>query len=202
MTPANRTDWIWIRHAPVQGQESRYYGQLDVAAEPVNPALAAAIGRELPQVAVWMTSPLVRTRSTAMALKPGVKPIEIPDLMEQNYGLWQGRGHNDVYAANRSLDWNNPAKIRPPEGESFADLTARIANAVERLTAHYAGHSIVAVAHAGTIRSAIGFALGLDPGTALRIEIAPLSISRVTCRIVNGEPVWSLGCVNHMAFST
>jgi len=197
MTVATRTDWIWIRHAPVQGQESRYYGQLDVAAEPVNPVVAASLARQLPPVAVWMATPLSRTRSTALALKPGVDPIEIPDLSEQNFGLWQGRGHNDVYAANRGLDWNHPAKIRPPEGESFADLTARVANAVERLTAHYAGHSIVAVAHAGTIRSAVGFALGLDPGTALRIDIAPLSLTRLTCRIVNGEPVWSLGCVNY-----
>jgi alpha-ribazole phosphatase len=196
MTTAPRTDWTWIRHAPVQGQEARYYGQLDVAAEPVNPAVAAALSRRLPSVAVWMTSPLMRTRQTALALKDGVDPIAIPDLTDQNYGLWQGRGHNDVYAANRSLDWSNPAKIRPPEGESFADIAARVANAVERLTAHYAGHSIVAVSHIGTIRSAIGFALGLDPGTAMRIDIAPLSLTRLTCRIVDGAPVWSVGCIN------
>lgn len=201
MSGATRTDWIWIRHAPVQGQEQRYYGQLDVAAEPVNPVIAARLGRLLPSVAVWMTTPLSRTRSTAQALKDGVNPIEIADLMEQNFGLWQGRSHNDVYVANRTLDWSNPAKIRPPEGESFADLTARIANAVERLTAHYIGHSIVAVAHAGTIRSAVGFALGLDPGTALRIDIAPLSLTRLTCRIVDGVPVWSVGCINHEARS-
>ncbi len=197
MNAGSRTDWFLIRHAPVQGQEARYYGQLDVAAEPVNPVIAAGLSRLLPPVAVWMSSPLSRTRSTALALKPGADPIAIQDFTEQNFGLWQGRGHNEVYAANKGFDWNNPAKIRPPEGESFADLTARIANAMERLTAHYAGHSIVAVTHAGVIRSAIGFALWLDPGTALRIDIAPLSLTRLTCRIVNGEPVWSLGCVNY-----
>ncbi|HEX7777488.1 MAG TPA: histidine phosphatase family protein [Parvibaculum sp.] len=196
MTVAARTDWTWIRHAPVQGQEARYYGQLDVAAEPVNPAVAAALSRRLPPVAIWMTSPLTRTRQTALALKEGVDPIAIPDLTDQNYGFWQGRGHNDVYAANRGLDWSNPANIRPPEGESFADITARVANAVERLTAHYSGHSIVAVSHVGTIRSAIGFALSLDPATAMRIDIAPLSLTRLTCRIVDGAPVWSVGCIN------
>jgi alpha-ribazole phosphatase len=193
---ATRTDWTWIRHAPVQGQESRYYGQLDVAAEPVNPAVAAALSRRIPSAAIWMVSPLMRTRQTALALKPGVDPIEIPDLTDQNCGLWQGRGHNDVYAANRGLDWNNPAEIRPPEGESFADIMVRVSGAVERLTAHYAGHSIVAVSHIGSIRAAIGFAFGLDPATAMRIDIAPLSLTRLTCRIVDGVPVWSVGCIN------
>jgi alpha-ribazole phosphatase len=199
MNAPSRTDWTWIRHAPVQGQEARYFGQLDVAAEPVHPGVAAGLSRRLPPVAVWMASPMGRTRYTALALRDGVDPIPVPDFNEQNYGLWQGRSHNDVYAANRSLDWNNPAKIRPPEGESFADVTARVANAVERLTAHYAGHSIVAVGHQSVIRSAIGFALGLDPGTAMRIDIAPLSLTRLTCRIVEGVPVWSLGCVNYEA---
>ncbi len=196
MSGATRTDWHWIREAPVQGQESRYYGQLDVAAAPVNPVTAARLGRLLPPAAMWMATPLSRTRSTALALKPGVDPIEISDLTDQNFGLWQGRGHNDVYAANRTLDWSNPAGIRPPEGESFAELNARVAAAVERLTAHYAGHSIVAVAHASTIRAAIGAALGLEPETALRIDIAPLSLTRLTARLVDGALVWSVGCIN------
>lgn len=196
MTAPSRTDWIWIRHAPVQGQEARYFGQLDVAAEPVQPGVAAALGRRLPPVALWMASPLARTRYTALALRDGVDPITIADFTEQNFGLWQGRSHNDVYAANRSLDWSDPASIRPPEGESFADVTARVADAVERLTAHYAGHSIIAVGHQSVIRSAIGFALGLDPATAMRIDIAPLSLTRLVCRIVEGAPVWSIACIN------
>lgn len=196
MAGGTRTDWFLIRHAPVQGQESRYYGRLDVACDPVDPARAAVLARHLPPVAVWMATPLSRTRATALALRPGADPIEIPDLSEQDFGLWQGRSHNDVYAANRGLDWRSPAGIRPPEGESFADMSARVAGAIERLTAHYAGHAIVAVAHAGTIRAAAGHALGLDPETALRIEVAPLSLTRLTCRVADGESIWSIGCVN------
>lgn len=196
MSAPTRTDWTWVRHAPVQGQESRYYGQLDIAAEPVHQGVAAALARRLPSVAVWVASPLARARSTALALRDGVDPIAIPDFSEQNYGLWQGRSHNDVYAANRGLDWNDTTEIRPPEGESFADLARRVAGAVERLTTHYVGHSIVAVAHASTIRAGIAFALGLDPATAMRVDIAPLSLTRLTCRLVDGAPVWSVGCIN------
>ncbi|PKQ09924.1 MAG: histidine phosphatase family protein [Alphaproteobacteria bacterium HGW-Alphaproteobacteria-12] len=191
-----RTEWIWIRHAPVQGQENRYYGRLDVAPEPVAPALAAAIARRLPAVAVWLSSPLGRTRATALALKPGVDTIPVGDFTDQNYGLWQGRGFNDVFAANRTLDWAHPVEIVPPEGESFLDLATRVYAGIERLTDHYAGHTLVSVAHANVVRSAIAHALGIDLATALRIEVAPLSITRLGCRIVDGAPQWSVGCIN------
>lgn len=81
---------------------SRYYGHLDVVAEPVDPALASAIARRLPSVAVWLSSPLLRTRVTALALKSGVDPVAIGDFTDQHYGRWQGMSYNDVFAANRT----------------------------------------------------------------------------------------------------
>jgi len=191
-----RTEWIWIVHAPLQGRESRYYGHLDVAAEPVDPVLASAIARRLPSVAVWLSSPLTRTRTTALALKPGVDPVAVGDFIDQYYGRWQGMSFNDVFAANRTLDWSRPADIRPPEGESFAEMAARVAAGIDRLTAHYAGHTLVSVAHAGAVRAAIAHALGVDLATALRVEVAPLSITRLRHRDVNGAAQWSVGCVN------
>lgn len=192
-----RTEWIWIRHAPVQRQESRYYGRLDVAPEPVDPALAAAIGRRLPPVAVWLCSPLTRTRVTALALRSGVDPVAVSDFTDQNYGLWQGRSYNDVFAANRTLDWAWPAEIVPPEGESFVDMATRVYDGVRRLTEQYAGHTIVSVAHGNVIRAAIALALDIDLATALRIDVAPLSITKLGHRVVDGASQWSVGCINH-----
>jgi len=196
MSAAPRTDWIWIRHAPVQGQEARYFGRLDVNAEPVHGAIAAGIARRLPPVAVWVGSPLIRARMAALALRDGVDPIAIPDFSEQDYGLWQGRSHNDVFNANRVLDWTNPADIRPPEGESFADVCVRVAAAIDRLTVHYAGHSIVALGHQTTVRAAIGHALGLAPATLMRVDVAPLSMTRLTHRNINGVSQWNVGGMN------
>ena len=196
MNTVSRTDWIWIRHAAVQGQEARYFGHLDVSAEPIHLGIAAALTRRLPPVAVWVGSPLVRARVAALALRDGVDPIAIPDFIEQDYGLWQGRSHNEVYAANRTLDWTNPADIRPPEGESFADVCGRVAAAIERLSEHYAGHSIVALGHQTTVRAAIAHALDLAPAAVMRVDIAPLSMSRLTRRVVNGEMQWSVGGLN------
>ena len=194
-----RTDWVWIRHALVQGQESRYFGQLDVACEAVPAGRAAAIARELPPVAVWLATPLSRGRATALAFKSEVSPIPVPGFTEQNYGIWQGRSYNEVYAANRMLDWNEPSIIKPPQGESFMDVGARVAEAIERLSQHYAGHAIVCVAHASTIRVAIAYAMGIDAELALRIDIAPLSITRLSCRLKDGALQWSVGTINFEA---
>lgn len=196
MSAAPRTDWIWIRHAPVQGQEARYFGRLDVAAEPLHPGVAAGLARRLPPVAVWLGSPLIRARMTGLALRDGVDPVAIPDFSEQDYGLWQGRTHNDVYNANRTLDWANPAEIRPPEGESFVDVCARVAAAIDRLSVHYAGHSIVALGHQTTIRAAIAHALDLAPAASMRIDVAPLSMTKLTHRMVNGVAQWNVGSLN------
>tara|TARA_R110000824_G_scaffold390760_17_gene587987 strand:+ start:25048 stop:25662 length:615 start_codon:yes stop_codon:yes gene_type:complete len=196
MSTATRTDWIWIRHAPVQGQEARYFGRLDVAAEPVHQGISSAIARRLPPVAVWLSSPLVRARYTALSLRDGVDPVPVADFSEQDYGLWQGRTHNEVYNANRTLDWAEPSAIRPPEGESFADVCDRVRDGIDRLSAHYAGHTLIAVAHLSTIRAAAGVALGLDPAAVMRIDCAPLSMSRFSHRIVNGAPQWTVSALN------
>lgn len=191
-----RTDWYWIRHALVQGQESRYYGRLDVAAEAVPMAQAAALARHIPDEALWLAGPLGRNRQTALALKAGVDPIAISDFNEQDVGRWQGRTHQDVYAEFAHLDWQNVAELQPPGGESFADHADRVAAGIERLTAHYAGRALVVVAHAGAIRAAIAYAMGLDVAQALRIDIAPVSLTRLTHRLIDDEAQWSIGCVN------
>lgn len=196
MNNTQRTDWYWIRHAPVQGQESRYYGRLDVAAEAVQPGVASALARHLPNEAVWVAGPLGRMRQTALSLKPGVDPISIADFDEQDMGRWQGRSHQDVYAESRHLDWSNPAELVPPHGESFADQADRVAGAIERLSAHYGGRSIVAVTHAGAIRAAIAYAMELDVAMALRIEVAPVSLTRLTHRLSDGVATWSVGTIN------
>lgn len=192
-----RADWIWLRHAPVRDQEGRYYGRLDVSAEPIDPLLVRRMATALPEGAVWLTTPLGRTRALAQALKPGVQPVEVADLTEQDFGDWQGRTYHDVFAANGTLDWENPAHLKPPEGESFAELAERVAAAIERLSAHYAGHVLIAVAHAGTIRAAIGHALGLPPDRMLSFEIAPLSMTRLGRGPgETGRARWTVGCVN------
>jgi len=90
---------------------------------------------------------------------------------------------HDALSRSRNGDfhrfWHAPAHEAPPGGESFLMVVERVSRAIRRLTEAYAGSDIIAVAHGGTIRAALGLALGLDPEAALAISIDNCSITRI-----------------------
>lgn len=180
-----RTRWWWIRHAPVTSTDGRIYGNTDPPADTDDPPTYQALARVLPRDAVLVTSHLQRTHQTAAAIRAA--GLELPDphieenLAEQNFGDWQGRKRAEVFAEldPKHLFWLAPANTRAPGGESFADLMQRTSEVVDRLTGAHSGRDIVAVAHGGTIRAAIGHALGLDPEAALSCQVDNCSITRL-----------------------
>ena len=124
--------------------------------------------------------------------------------MEQHFGAWQGQTWGSLLDVDPpdpavAAFWADPAEQAPrPAGESFAAVRARVAEALDDLSAHYAGRDIVAVVHAGTVRAAVAHALDLSPAAALRLQVAPLSLTRLD-RLEGAAPsgpVWRVGCVN------
>ncbi len=207
----NVTRFWWIRHAPVINPQGHVYGQCDVAADTSNAAAFAVLGRRVPTGAVWIATQLRRTQATAAAIHaamelgdgaaPGVA-IET-ELVEQSFGDWQGRTYAEIgaYGRGASVDghrfWLAPAHSTPPGGESFVDVMARVARAIDRLAAAHVGRDIVVVAHGGTIRAALAQALGLAPEAALALTIDTLSLSRVDR--VDGPGFghdWRIGAIN------
>jgi alpha-ribazole phosphatase len=169
----SETRWWWIRHAPVP-DGGRIYGQRDLDCDCSDAAVFAALACTLPRDAVWITSNLARTKQTAaailsaMQLSPG-ELRAIPALAEQNLGDWQGLDR-DRFLAGRTIKyphWFGPAVERAPNGESFHDLFERVSGAIDDLSREYAGRDIVAVTHGGTIRAALGHAMGLDSEASL-----------------------------------
>ena len=198
------TRWWWVRHAPVTTSGGRIYGQRDVPADTSDPRPYEALARWLPAGAVLVTSHLQRTVQTADAIRAAgaalPPPVAEPDLAEQNFGAWQGRPRDEVYAAfgEGNPFWAAPATTRAPDGESFAYLVGRVGGAIERLTDAHAGRDIVAVTHGGTIRAAIGLALGLSPEDSLRFRIDNCSLTRLDL-LAPGAPssgCWAVAHVN------
>jgi alpha-ribazole phosphatase len=200
------TRWWWIRHAPVP-DGGCIYGQRDLACDCSDAEVFTALAGELPREAVWVTSNLKRTTQTAAAILAadaskfaGVAPHAVPELAEQHLGEWQGLERKGFYAARgvgtRTL-WFAPADERAPGGESFADLVGRVAPAIERLTAEHRGRDIVAVTHGGTIRAALGLALGLDPQAALAFAADNCSLTRLDhLSAGGGAGLWRVVAVN------
>ncbi len=184
---AGSTRWWWIRHAPVP-DGGRIYGQSDLDCDCSDAEIFRILARELPRDAVWVTSNLVRTTQTAAAILQagqarfsGIAPTPITAFAEQHLGDWQGQDRKRFYAERKvgtHTLWFAPATERPPNGESFADLMARVVPAIDRLTAAHRGRDIVAVTHGRTIRAALAHAFGLDAQGALAFSVENCSITR------------------------
>jgi broad specificity phosphatase PhoE len=199
------TRWWWIRHAPVP-DGGRIYGQGDLPCDCGDTATFAALAAALPSNAVWVTSNLIRTKQTADAILTadpakfaGVAPYPFPELAEQHLGEWQGLERKTFYAERKvgtHALWFGPADERPPGGESFVDLVERVAPVIARLNAEHRGRDIVAVTHGGTIRAAIGLALGLAPQGALAFATDNCSLTRLDHLAAGSADLWRVVAVN------
>ena len=205
MDRATRTTrWWWVRHAPVTANRGRMYGASDPPCDLGDSESFAGLARCLPAGAVWVTSHLRRARDTASTIRAtgleGEPPIVEAAFGEQNFGLWQGTPYDRVDSipdkpAHRF--WFTAPDHRPPEGESFLELTERVVSAIGRLTSEHAGRDVVAVAHGGPIRAAVAHALGLGAEGAFAFVTDNLSVTRLD-RVESPEPGadWKVHYVN------
>jgi alpha-ribazole phosphatase len=170
----------------------------------------------LPGNAVWLTSHLRRTRETAEAVLPhfvngddtAPELIVEPSFAEQHFGSWQGMTFNELkthLADEFDAFWANPAKARPPEGESFADVIARVGDTIDRMNQAFSGRDIIAFAHGGSIRAALAHALAIDADAALSLRIDNCSLTRIDHVMGDGRPApgalrpWRVTSVNWLA---
>lgn len=203
--PGAVTRWWWVRHAPVPNPEARCYGQLDKEADCNDPTLFAAQARLLPRDAVWYASNLRRAIQTAEALAASGAAMDKlnidPGLAEQSFGDWHGLTYAELgekHGENHQF-WLVPPAKRAPNGESFVDLYDRVTASINRLTHEHRGRDIVAVAHGGTIRAALGLALNLHPEQAVRFETANVSLTVIE-HVEAADPAhaWRVSWVNHV----
>lgn len=197
------TRWWWIRHAPVTTDGGNIYGQVDVDANVDDAERFRGLVDLLPRDALWIVTSLRRTHQTARAVAdaglPAPQPVIEPAFAEQHFGEWQGRNREATVDAN--ADWHRfwlaQVDHAPAGGESFAQLMDRVRLGIEDWTRRHPGRDIVAVGHGGTIRAAIGVALGLDPDRAVAFKIDNLAVTRLDhLRAPDGREAWRVSAVN------
>jgi broad specificity phosphatase PhoE len=196
------TRWWWVRHAPVRNDGGNIYGQADIACDTSDTEVFDAVAKILPRGALWVASNLKRTHQTAEALWDAgfPRPAEMAKeaaFAEQNLGRWQGMNRAAFIAArpagsNWFADVNEPA----PGGESFMDLYTRVTTVIDRITREQPGRDIIAVVHAGTIKAALGFALGGLVEKGLSFDIDNCSVTRLDRFASAGYTGWRLPFVN------
>ena len=124
------------------------------------------------------TSPALRARQTAQGLQldAAVEPM----LRDCDYGRWAGRGFDDVQAKEPDAiaEWLRDPTSAPHGGESILALIERAAAWLDRESG--TPGRVLAITHASIIRAAIVHAIGARPHSFWRIDIAPLSLTRLS----------------------
>ncbi|MDE2378528.1 histidine phosphatase family protein [Bradyrhizobium sp.] len=196
------TRWWWVRHAPVRSDGGNIYGQKDMPCDTSDRYVFEAVAKVLPRNAVWVSSNLMRTHQTAEAIwaagfpRPAAMVQEV-DFAEQNLGQWQGM-NRAAFLASRppGASWFADIREPAPGGESFMDLYDRVCRTIARITIEAAGRDVIAVGHGGTIKAALGLALGGVPEKGLSFDIDNCSITRLDHFASDERVVWRLPMVN------
>ncbi len=82
---------------------------------------------DYPYAQVLFTSPLKRCKETCKILYSHMEPIVIDQLIECNFGEWEGKSADELSGNEDFAKWlAGDTDVKPPRGESNADFTRRI----------------------------------------------------------------------------
>ena len=171
-----------ICHAPSAANRAQIFG----ADEPLDgfglKKLARVSAPANPDDNAW-SSPALQAVETAIGL--GFNARAEPLLRDCNYGRWKGRSLDEVFAQNPDdvAQWLQDPAVAPHGGESIVELIARTGVWLESLLSadgSSASRDVIAITHATIIRAAIVHALGAPAAAFWRLDIAPLSLTRLS----------------------
>ena len=116
--------------------EGKYIGHTDVELSEEGEKQILQMKKELiyPEVDALFTSPLKRCKKTAELIYPHIKAIEINDLIEYNFGEYEGLSADDLKENKLFARWLAGEKgVEPPFGESSEDFAKRICECFKKI---------------------------------------------------------------------
>ncbi len=184
-----------VRHGPTHAKSM--VGWSDLPADLSDTAALARLSDHLPDRARLVSSDLSRAAATADAIQASrIRLPHEPALREINFGAWELRRSKDIEVEDPDrirAYWTTPGDVRPPGGESWHEVCARVDSAVDALIAAHTGEDLIIVAHFGVILTQVQRALQLDADQAFGHKIDNLSVTELT----HGSKGWQVGRINH-----
>jgi broad specificity phosphatase PhoE len=192
---------VLIRHGePEPEAKGKCCGILDVGLSDTGRAqiqAKLASVRNL-RVAALYASPLKRAVESASIAGAclGLHAIISPELQEINFGRLEGMSFSEIeklYPQEYRLWMESPTRIKFPEGESFAEMKARVVNFKNSLLNTHQGETVVLVSHGGPNRIMLAEALAIPDEMIFRIDQAYAAVNVIdyfegypVVRLVNG----------------
>lgn len=144
--------------------------------------LAGAVEQE--RDVVLVSSPLARTWETAEAIAAttGLPIVADDDLMELDFGDWEGCTPDEVREKwpTELTQWTAmTGDPRPPGGESVSELTRRVRRARDRMVAAQPDGLVIAVTHVTPIKTLVQTAIGAPASSMMRMFLTPASMTEI-----------------------
>ena len=181
------TRLILVRHGETaMTAQGRYSGRGDVPLSEQGEAQAmAAAGRVAGiarDVTAVVTSPLIRCVRTAELIAAevgGADVTVIPDLIECDFGDWEGLTFAEVQQRwpGEMTAWLDSTSVAPPGGESFEAVVKRVRGALATVLSSYPSGVVVVVSHVSPIKLILRDALAASDAFLHRLFLDAAGVS-------------------------
>jgi len=179
---------IWIvRHGQTEWSVAgKHTGRQNVPLTPNGEEEARKVGPRLQAIpfAAVLTSPLERARKTCELAGFGARAEPVDDLMEWNYGDYEGLTSAEIRA--KRPDWHL-FRDGCPGGEALQNVVARADRVVRRLKAETG--NVLVFSHGHLLRVLATVWAGISPESGSRFGLAPASISILGRDGASGDPI-------------
>ncbi len=172
---------VLLRHGETEWSRSgQHTGRTDIPLTPHGETLARASGALLTgyEFSLVLCSPLERARRTAELA--GLTPEVEPDLLEWDYGAYEGRRTADI-RDELGYDWTVFEHGVPPgdtPGETVEEVAARASRVVARAVAAMRTGDVALVGHGHCLRILTAVFLRAEPrlGAQLLLDAGSVSV--------------------------
>jgi len=163
------TEIILARHGETEWNVAEVFrGQIDIDLNETGVKQAELLSGYLSTsaIAAVYSSPLKRALKTAEIIaQPHKLKVNVDsDLIDFNFGKWQGLSHQEVKEKYRDLyaTWiTHPEQVRIPNGEALEDVSKRVIRVRNKVIENHRG-TVVIVGHRVVNKVMICTLLGLD----------------------------------------
>jgi probable phosphoglycerate mutase len=187
---------VWLaRHGQTAWSlAGKHTGRSDIPLTPDGEEEARKLGARLRKTAfaTVLTSPLQRARKTCELAGYGTAAQADPDLLEWNYGDYDGLTSAEIRA--KRPDWHL-FRDGCPGGEQLKDVIARVDRVIARIQS--SPGEVLVFSHGHLLRVLATRWAGIPPELGGHFSLAPASISILGTDHASGDPVlerWNDGC--------